>query len=50
MPRRRRAGAEDEGGRGLHLVASLAHRWGCRATVGGKVVWAELDLAGLASS
>lgn len=38
MPRRRRAGAEDEGGRGLHLVASLAHRWGCRATVGGKVV------------
>ena len=46
MPRRRRAGVEDEGGRGLHLVASLAHRWGFRATADGKVVWAELDLAG----
>jgi anti-sigma regulatory factor (Ser/Thr protein kinase) len=45
MPRRRRAGDDDEGGRGLHLVASLAHRWGFRATDAGKVVWAELDLA-----
>jgi anti-sigma regulatory factor (Ser/Thr protein kinase) len=46
MPRRRRAGDEDEGGRGLQLVASLADRWGARATDEGKVVWAELDLAG----
>jgi anti-sigma regulatory factor (Ser/Thr protein kinase) len=45
MPRRRRAGDEDEGGRGLHLVASLADRWGFRALDDGKVVWAELDLA-----
>ena len=45
LPRRRRAGDEDEGGRGLQLVASLASRWGSRATDGGKVVWAELDLA-----
>ena len=45
MPRRRRAGDDDEGGRGLHLVASLADRWGFRATDDGKVVWAELDLA-----
>jgi PAS domain S-box-containing protein len=46
MPRRRRAGSDDEGGRGLHLVASLADRWGARQTDEGKVVWAELDLAG----
>lgn len=45
MPRRRRAGDDDEGGRGLHLVASLADRWGFRATDDGKVVWAELHLA-----
>ncbi len=46
MPRRRRAREDDEGGRGLHLVATLADRWGSRATDEGKVVWAELDLAG----
>lgn len=46
MPRRRRAEQDDEGGRGLHLVATLADRWGSRATDDGKVVWAELDLAG----
>ena len=44
MPRRRRAGDDDEGGRGLHLVASLADRWGFRAIDDGKVVWAELEL------
>ena len=45
MPRRRRAGTYDEGGRGLHLVATLADRWGFRATDDGKVVWAEIDLS-----
>lgn len=45
MPRRRRAGDEEEGGRGLQLVASMADRWGFRATDDGKVVWAELDLS-----
>lgn len=45
MPRRRRPDDEDEGGRGLHLVAELADRWGFRATDEGKVVWAELDLS-----
>jgi anti-sigma regulatory factor (Ser/Thr protein kinase) len=45
MPRRRRAGIDEEGGRGLHLVATLADRWGARQTDDGKVVWAELDLA-----
>jgi len=46
MPRRRAAAQDEEGGRGLHLVATLADRWGARATDDGKVVWAELDLAG----
>lgn len=45
MPRRRRAGDDDEGGRGLQLVASMADRWGYRSLDDGKVVWAELDLA-----
>jgi anti-sigma regulatory factor (Ser/Thr protein kinase) len=45
MPRRRRAGDDDEGGRGLQLVAELADRWGFRATDLGKAVWCELDLA-----
>ena len=44
VPPRRRARAEEEGGRGLHLVATLADRWGFRATDDGKAVWAELDL------
>ncbi|MET8622670.1 SpoIIE family protein phosphatase [Kitasatospora sp. NPDC004669] len=43
-PRIRRARAEDEGGRGLHLVNELAHRWGSRRTEEGKVVWFELEL------
>ncbi|MFD9126894.1 SpoIIE family protein phosphatase [Kitasatospora sp. NPDC059571] len=43
-PRLRRAHAEDEGGRGMHLVNELAHRWGVRNTGDGKVVWFELEL------
>ncbi|MFG3226176.1 SpoIIE family protein phosphatase [Kitasatospora sp. NPDC048194] len=43
-PRIRRAQAEDEGGRGIHLVNELAHRWGSRRTRDGKVVWFELEL------
>jgi anti-sigma regulatory factor (Ser/Thr protein kinase) len=46
MPRRRRADHDAEAGRGLHLVATLADRWGSRQTDVGKVVWAELDLSG----
>ena len=45
VPQRRRARADEEGGRGLHLVDTLADRRGFRATDDGKVVWAELDLA-----
>ena len=43
-PRVHRASAEDEGGRGMHLVNELAHRWGSRTTRSGKVVWVELEL------
>ncbi|MDH6710052.1 PAS domain S-box-containing protein [Kitasatospora sp. MAA19] len=43
-PRIRRARADDEGGRGIHLVNELAHRWGSRRTKDGKVVWFELEL------
>jgi anti-sigma regulatory factor (Ser/Thr protein kinase) len=35
-----------EGGRGLHLIATLAHRWGWRPAPRGKVVWAHLAHAG----
>jgi hypothetical protein len=30
---------------GLFLIAQLARRWGARHVSGGKVVWAEADLA-----
>jgi serine/threonine-protein kinase RsbW len=41
-----RAGAEDEGGRGLLLVCSLAEMWGVRPRASGRghVVWADLAL------
>jgi PAS domain S-box-containing protein len=42
QPRRRRARATDEGGRGLQLVALLAERWGSRRTPTGKIVWFEV--------
>ncbi|MFI6081320.1 ATP-binding protein [Streptomyces sp. NPDC051217] len=36
---------DDEGGRGLLLVQTLAKRWGTyRPPAGGKIVWAELAL------
>ncbi|MCW2598810.1 MAG: putative two-component sensor histidine kinase protein [Frankiales bacterium] len=31
------------GGRGLHLIAALARRWGTHVHNGGKTVWAEID-------
>lgn len=33
-----------DGGRGLHLVAAFAFRWGAELLPGGKRVWAELAL------
>ncbi|MFI0421089.1 ATP-binding protein [Spongiactinospora sp. 9N601] len=36
---------DEEGGRGLQIVASLATRWGTRWPItGGKVVWASLTI------
>jgi anti-sigma regulatory factor (Ser/Thr protein kinase) len=32
------------GGRGLHIVNSLASRWGTTDNDGGKTVWAEIGL------
>jgi serine phosphatase RsbU (regulator of sigma subunit)/anti-sigma regulatory factor (Ser/Thr protein kinase) len=40
-PRLRRARSEDEGGRGLFLVAQLTERWGTRYTPDGKIIWTE---------
>ncbi|WP_369254862.1 SpoIIE family protein phosphatase [Streptomyces sp. R35] len=42
-PHQRRARVYDEGGRGLHLVAQLAERWGTRHARHGKTVWAALN-------
>jgi signal transduction histidine kinase len=44
QPRRRRAHATDEGGRGLFLVAQLTTRWGSRYTETGKTIWTEQSL------
>ncbi len=45
LPRRRVATADDEGGRGLQLVAELSERWGVRpAGDGGKAVWVAIAL------
>ncbi|MBP0453115.1 SpoIIE family protein phosphatase [Kitasatospora sp. RG8] len=43
-PHLRYAVAEDEGGRGLFLVARLTERWGVRYTSEGKIIWAEQPL------
>ncbi|MFJ1707657.1 SpoIIE family protein phosphatase [Kitasatospora sp. NPDC088346] len=40
-PHLRWAATTDEGGRGIFLVARLAHRWGTRYTDEGKVIWCE---------
>ena len=37
--------ADATSGRGLHLVESLADRWGVDGTPDGKVVWFELPIA-----
>ncbi|MFW6690520.1 SpoIIE family protein phosphatase [Streptomyces sp. MAR4 CNX-425] len=42
-PHLRHATSNDEGGRGLFLVAQLADRWGVRFTPRGKVVWTEQE-------
>ncbi|MFF7632586.1 SpoIIE family protein phosphatase [Kitasatospora sp. NPDC008050] len=44
LPRRRKAGPEEERGRGLELVAKCADSWGSTRLGGGKVVWFEQRL------
>lgn len=45
LPRRRRAETEDEAGRGISIVATVASSWGSRRTPGGgKAVWCEFAL------
>jgi PAS domain S-box-containing protein len=43
-PHLRHAGSDDEGGRGLFLVAQMTLRWGTRHTSAGKTIWAEQAL------
>ncbi|MER6570154.1 ATP-binding protein [Streptomyces sp. NPDC001093] len=45
-PRERVARDEDEGGRGLQLVAGSSRRWGTRPGASGKTVWFELTVPG----
>ncbi|MEC4016480.1 ATP-binding protein [Streptomyces sp. H27-D2] len=45
-PRERVSAPEDEGGRGLQLVACTSRRWGTRHGKTGKTVWFELTLPG----
>ncbi|TGB14528.1 SpoIIE family protein phosphatase, partial [Streptomyces sp. MZ04] len=40
-PHLRHSGDEDEGGRGLFIVAQLVQRWGTRYTPSGKTIWTE---------
>ncbi|MBW5482860.1 ATP-binding SpoIIE family protein phosphatase [Streptomyces bambusae] len=44
QPRMRRAQTEEEGGRGLFLIAQLTSRWGSRYTRTGKTIWTEQAL------
>ncbi|MGV9656153.1 ATP-binding SpoIIE family protein phosphatase [Streptomyces koyangensis] len=45
LPRRRRAEAGDEAGRGIAIIATIASSWGSRRTPGGgKSVWCEFAL------
>ncbi|OIK24342.1 amino acid permease [Streptomyces malaysiense] len=43
-PNLRHAASDDEGGRGLFIVAQMTHRWGTRYTPTGKVIWTEQTL------
>ena len=43
-PAARKAGPEDEGGRGLPLIESVSARWGTDPLPWGKRVWAEIGV------
>lgn len=44
LPRLHDSGPDEEGGRGLALVATLADAWGCRQEPYAKCVWARFTL------
>ncbi|WP_055694044.1 ATP-binding protein [Streptomyces prasinopilosus] len=44
FPVPRDAGYDAEGGRGLHLIATMAADWGTVITALGKTVWCEIEL------
>ncbi|MGE7438507.1 MULTISPECIES: amino acid permease [Kitasatospora] len=43
-PHLRNAATDDEGGRGLFIIAQLTRRWGTRYTATGKTIWADQPL------
>ncbi|MEU6368997.1 amino acid permease [Streptomyces sp. NPDC046931] len=43
-PNLRHAASDDEGGRGLYIIAQMTHHWGTRYTTTGKIIWTEQDL------
>ncbi|MFI9780570.1 amino acid permease [Streptomyces sp. NPDC051956] len=43
-PNLRHAASDDEGGRGLFIIAQMTHHWGTRYTSTGKTIWTEQDL------
>lgn len=43
-PNLRYAASDDEGGRGLFIIAQMTHHWGTRYTPTGKTIWTEQDL------
>jgi anti-sigma regulatory factor (Ser/Thr protein kinase) len=45
MPARQEAGPDDDSGRGLMLVGSLAKEWGAYREDDGKVTWALITMA-----
>ena len=45
VPRVLRPGPADDHGRGLHLVSTLAQKWGTRGTERGKAVWCTIPFA-----
>ncbi|MFD8393460.1 amino acid permease [Streptomyces sp. NPDC059680] len=43
-PNLRHAASDEEGGRGLFIIAQMTHHWGTRYTPTGKTIWTEQDL------
>jgi amino acid transporter/anti-sigma regulatory factor (Ser/Thr protein kinase) len=43
-PNLRHAASDDEGGRGLFIIAQMTHHWGTRYTPTGKTIWTEQSM------